>query len=51
MAIPRDLECYYCRRGEHDRCSIPRSCACRVCYPRLVEGDDALSRLASFFTP
>lgn len=32
--IPRDLECWYCRKGQHGKCGLPRTCACRECYPR-----------------
>ncbi len=54
MAIPRDRTCWYCERGQHDRCPIPKTCACRSCYSSLFappEGDDALSREASHFHP
>lgn len=32
--IPRDLMCWYCDRGRHARCALPRTCACYACYPR-----------------
>jgi hypothetical protein len=35
MTIPRDLTCWYCERGRHDRCGIPQTCACWTCYPSL----------------
>ncbi len=35
MAIPRDRVCWYCARGEHDRCGVPKTCACRTCYRSL----------------
>lgn len=34
--IPRDLVCYYCQRGTHARCALPKTCACRQCYPCKV---------------
>jgi hypothetical protein len=36
--IPRDIKCYYCRRGEHTRCALPRTCACYTCFPASVRG-------------
>ncbi len=42
MAIPRDRVCWYCARGQHDKCGIPKTCACRTCYASLFappEGD------------
>lgn len=35
MAIPRDRVCYFCSRGEHSKCVVPKSCACWTCYPTL----------------
>ncbi len=32
MTIPRDRVSWYCERGQHDRCGIPQTCACRACY-------------------
>lgn len=31
--IPRDLECYYCKQHQHERCALPDTCACYLCYP------------------
>jgi hypothetical protein len=42
MAIPRDRVCWYCARGQHEKCGIPKTCACRSCYASLFappEGD------------
>jgi hypothetical protein len=44
--IPRDLECYYCRKGQHDHCALPKTCACRTCYPRPVAVASSLSLYA-----
>ena len=35
MAIPRDRVCWYCERGEHEKCGVPKTCACRSCYSAL----------------
>ncbi len=32
--LPRDIECWYCRHGQHERCSLPGACACYRCYPK-----------------
>jgi hypothetical protein len=37
MPTPRDLVCWYCRHGQHARCALPQTCACRDCYPRPKE--------------
>lgn len=37
MAIARDLTCWYCQRGRHAQCALPRTCACRSCYVVNVE--------------
>ncbi len=42
MAISRDRVCWFCERGEHDKCGVPKTCACRTCYASLFappEGD------------
>jgi len=29
--IPRDRTCWYCERGQHEKCFSTIVCACRVC--------------------
>lgn len=31
--IPRVIQCWYCRNEQHERCSLPETCACYRCYP------------------
>lgn len=34
--LPRDVTCWHCQRGKHDRCIYRDSCACRPCL--VAEG-------------
>lgn len=31
--ISRDIECWYCKKGQHSRCALGLTCACYTCYP------------------
>jgi hypothetical protein len=38
-SISRDLVCWYCRRGAHERCALPLTCACFSCYKGIPNED------------
>lgn len=42
--IPRDRVCWYCERGQHAKCGIPRTCACYTC--RVAHREEVIADIS-----